>query len=220
MNFRSNTCRCGCRCRPQVFAPPCRLVQDRCFYPADLFLADLTRPFFRPISKSSSEYDDFSFGCFLRYQFSCVIQGDIWIHFVHLIQMEVVKKCAKWQEKNSLAEPQCNDFAWDFLGLKGLPRFSSNSWFCSRPAQYHAARSWRQESLTRKSPDGWEWWWVGGGGSKTIGRVTPFFQFALCVRQSFYLYDAKWWTGFYKTSFSSFSPMFSKFPANIETSGR
>ena len=76
VNFRSNTCRCGCRCRPQVFAPPCRLVQDRCFCPADLFLADFTaqsRPFFRPISKSSSEYDDFSFGCFLRYQVSCVI---------------------------------------------------------------------------------------------------------------------------------------------------
>ena len=45
VNFRSNTCRCGCRCRPQVFAPPCRLVQDRCFYPADLFRADLTSPF-------------------------------------------------------------------------------------------------------------------------------------------------------------------------------
>ena len=73
VNFRSNTCRCGCRCRPQVFAPHNRLVQDRCFYPADLFLTDLTSPFFRPISKSSSEYDDFSFGCFLRYQVSCVI---------------------------------------------------------------------------------------------------------------------------------------------------
>ena len=84
VNFRSNTCRCGCRCRPQFFAPPHRLVQDRCFYPADLFqVVDFTaqsRPFFRPISKSSSEYDDFSF---LRY------------HFVHLIQMVAVKKGAK-----------------------------------------------------------------------------------------------------------------------------
>ena len=70
VNFRSNTCRCGCRCRPQFFAPPHRLVQDRCFYPADLFqVVDFTaqsRPFFRPISKSSSEYDDFSF---LRFKF-------------------------------------------------------------------------------------------------------------------------------------------------------
>ena len=52
----------------------CRLVQDRCFFPADLFqVVDFTaqsRPFFRTISKSSSEYDDFSF---LRYQVSCVI---------------------------------------------------------------------------------------------------------------------------------------------------
>ena len=57
VNFRSNTCRCGCRCRPQFFAPPHRLVQDRCFYPADLFqVVDFTaqsRPFFRPISKIS-----------------------------------------------------------------------------------------------------------------------------------------------------------------------
>ena len=37
VNFRSNSCRCGWRCRPQFFAPPHRLVQDRCFYPADLF---------------------------------------------------------------------------------------------------------------------------------------------------------------------------------------
>ena len=74
-----------------------------------------------------------------------------------------------------------NDFAWDFLGLKGLPRFSSNSGFCSRPAQYHAARSWRQESLTRKSPDGWEWvgamvcgWEVVG--AKLSGEWLHFFN--------------------------------------------
>ena len=130
------------------------------------------------------------------------IKNQNYIFELRVTAMVVVKRGAKWQDKIVWQKP--NDFAWDFLGLKGLPRFSSNSGFCSRPAQYHAARSWRQESLTRKSPDGWEWVGAMVCGSKTIGRVTPFFQFALCVRQSFHLCDAKWWTGFYKTRFPSF----------------